>query len=315
MTIMQGRDTPRAQSKRQLPAAILLGLLTFVVTPVTATIIAIPLFLLGKASGDASPTLMVAKLLGFREITGYLTAYFLLIGVFALVGDLATAVISWFINRSRKLAVVTFLSAFLFQGILVAVVVPVILKKSNEAVEAGIARERAYQKTARMGDPGFELHEPYSDAELLNRHPEFGPLHKKLRILVPVSVSQAGAFLVHVQYSYSKGSEWGNPPSKEVTTTLDVGEHRIELEFDSDGSFGYWSPALVGGKAEIGLYYLVSQQQMFDEMNADSSIDKQYLAQFLEDWTKYQKKSGKDPQADKTKPPITKYVDRREVRF
>jgi hypothetical protein len=26
-----------------------------------------------------------------------------------------------------------------------------------------------------MGDPGFELHEPYSDAEPLNRHPEFGP--------------------------------------------------------------------------------------------------------------------------------------------
>jgi hypothetical protein len=104
---------------------------------------------------------------------------------------------------------------------------------------------------------------------------------------------------VHVQYSYSKGSEWGNPPSKEVTTTLDVGEHRIELEFDSDGSFGYWSPALVGGKAEIGLYYLVSQQQMLDEMNADSSIDKQYLAQFLEDWTSI-RRIGKGPQADKT---------------
>jgi hypothetical protein len=312
---MQDLDSPAAQSKKRLPIAIMLGLLTFVVTPVTSVIVAAPLFLLGKISGDVSPTVVVANLLRLREITGYLAAYFLLIAVFALIGDLATAAISWLINRSRKLAFITFVSAFLFQGMLVAVVVPLTTKKSQKDVEAVIARERSYQKMAGVGDVRYEVQEPYTDAEIRNSRPEFGRLHRKLRIVVPVSVSQAGAFRVTARYSWSRAGEWGSTRMKEEMKTLDVGEHQFEMEFVADGSFGFWSPKYVGGTAEIKLYYVQSEQEVHDALSADPSIDEKQLALLSEERRKLLKSAGIDNQTDKTKPTLNRYIERKEVNF
>jgi hypothetical protein len=228
---------------------------------------------------------------------------------------LATAVISWYINRSRQLAVVTFVSALIFEGIAVAFILSVTTKQSREIKEAGIERLQAYRQAATMGNPGFSVHEPYTDAEIVNRRPEFGPLYKKLRIVVPVSVSRAGAYRANVSYRYSKAGEWGHPASKETMKTLDVGDQVLEVEFVADGTFGFWSPELVGGSAVIGLYYVASAQEVLNDMNAGPSIDNWYIPPSVKDGVQSLKKSVADSQMDKNNPAFNKHIDRKEVYF
>lgn len=308
------QGAPEALPKGKLPIAILLGLLTFVVTPITSTVIAIPFFFLGKLS-ESSPTVIFMHIFGLRELGGYIIAYFLLFGFLVLLGDFTTAVITWFITRSNRLATVTFFSALTFQIVLAAIVVPMAIKESGNTMEAGIASERSYQQAAKIGNAGFTLHEPYSDVEIGNRHPEYGPLYKRLHVVVPVSVSKAGVYQAHVQYSFSKAGEWGSARMKDVTETFGVGEHTMEVEFIADGSYGFWSPASVGGTAVIQLTYLVSEQELIDKYNADPSIDKKILEKILKDKEKLLKGRGLDTRDAQIEPTISQYVERKEVHF
>ena len=308
------QGAPEALPKGKLLIAILLGLLTFVVTPITSTIIAIPFFFLGKLS-ESSPTAILMNIFGLRELGGYFIAYFLLFGFLVLLGDFTTAVISWFVTRSNKLATITFLSALSFQIVIAAIVVPMAMKESGDTMEAGITSAMSYQHSAKIGNAGFTLHEPYSDVEIGNRHPEYGPLYKKLHIVVPVSVSMAGVYQAHVEYSYSKAGERGRGLMKDVTETFGVGEHTMEVEFIDDGSYGFWSPASVGGTAVIQLTYLVSEQELIDKYNADPSVDKKIPEKILKDKEKLLKGRGLDTSDDQIKPTISQYVERKEVHF
>ena len=127
---------PNEKPKGGLILAILLGLLTFVVTGAIALVIAIPFLFLGKISESFNPIVIIAGIFGLRELSGFFAAQFILIAFFALIGDFGTAIISWFINRSKKLATVTFVSALIFQIISIAIVLPATLKKSQETMNS-----------------------------------------------------------------------------------------------------------------------------------------------------------------------------------
>lgn len=303
-------DLPSEKPKGGLLLAILLGLLTFVVTSVIALVIAIPFFFLGKVSESFNPIVIIAGIFGLRELGGFFAAQFILILFFALLGDLGTAVISWFINRSKKIATVTFFSALIFQIVAVAIVLPVTLKKSQETMNAGIKSEKSYQQFAKIGDVTFDVQEPYSDIEIGNRHPEYGSMYKKLQIVIPVSVSQAGTYQVNVRYSFSKAGEMGSAPMKDATETFGIGEHTMKVEFLANeiSSYGFWSPAFVGGTAEIQLSYLTSEKELLDKINSDSAIDKKIREQFLKD-------EGLDTREAQTKPTINKFIERKKVHF
>lgn len=303
-----------AQPKGKLPIAILLGLLTFVVTPVTATIIAIPFFLLGKIF-ESFNLMPAANIFGLREIGGFFVAYFILTGILALLGDYATAVISWFINRSKKLAAITFVSALMFQLVLVAIVLPMTIKESREITEARIEYEKSFRQFAKIGNASFSVHEPYPDVEIVNRRLEYGHMYKKLRIVVPISVLQAGVYQVHIRYRFFKAGEWGSTPMKDVTETFDVGEHTTEVEFLADGSFGFWSPESIGGTAEIKLFYLISEKELLDKMNSGPSVDKKIIEQILKGKEQLLKGKGLDTKDAQAKPTINKIVEIKEVHF
>jgi hypothetical protein len=87
--------------------AITLGLLTFVVTPLVAVVFTIPLLLLGKTSEAFNPIMIIAQIIGHRELGGFFAAQFILIGFLALIGDFATPIISWRTCHLIKLAVLT----------------------------------------------------------------------------------------------------------------------------------------------------------------------------------------------------------------
>ncbi len=303
-------DLPIQKTKGGFLLAILLGLLTFVVTSIIALVIVIPFFFLGKVSESFNPIVIIAGIFGLREVSGFFAAQFILILFFALIGDFGTAIISWFINRSKKLATITFFSALIFQIIAVAFVLTATLKKSQETMNAGIEREKSYQQFAKIGNVTLEVQEPYSDVEIGNRHPEYGPMYKKIQIVIPVSVSQAGAYQVNVRYSFSKAGESGSAPMRDATATLGVGENTMQVEFLAHeiSSYGFWSPVSVGGTAEIQLSYLASEKELLDKINSDSTIDKKVLEQFLKD-------EGLDKRNAKTKPTVNKFIERKEVNF
>lgn len=297
-------------SKGKLAIAILLGLLTFVVTPVVAIIVTTPFLFLGKISESFNPIIIIASIFGLRELGGFFAAQFILIAFLALFGDLVTAIISWFINRSKKLATITFVSAIVFQCVSVAIVFSVTIKKSHETIQSGIEHEQSYQQYAQIGDASFDVQEPYSDPEIDNRHPEYGPMYKKLRVLIPVSVSQPGTYQVNVRYSFAKNGESGSTPMKEMVATLGIGTQAMQIEMLAHeiSSYGFWSPASVSGTAEVQLSYLVSEKELLNKIDSDSKVDQKILEQFLKD-------EGLNQQEAQTKPTISKFIERKEFHF
>jgi hypothetical protein len=129
-------------------------------------------------------------------------------------------------------------------------------------MEASIARERSYAQYATIGDVSYTLREQYSDQEITNLHPEFGPIFRKLEIVVPLSVSQAGEYQVTVEYLFEKDKVSGGTRMKSTTRAFEAKDHTVRFEFlanESRGNYGYWEPAAVEGKVEVQLLYSASK--------------------------------------------------------
>jgi hypothetical protein len=297
-------------NRKQSLLAVFWGLLAFVVTPLVAIVILLPFFLLGKISESFNPTIIISKIFELRGLGGFFTAQFTVIGVSAVIGAFATAIISWLINHSKKLATITFVSALIFQFVSVAIIFTLTIKDSKETMMAEIRSEKVYQHFAKIGNVGFEVKEPYSDIEIDNLHPEYGLLYKKLQINIPLSVSQAGVYQVHFRYSFSKANKTGGTPMKNTTKSFGVGEHTMQVEFLAHeiSNYGFWSPASVGGTVDIQLSYLASENELLDKISSDSAIDKKIFDQFLKD-------EGLKTRLAKPKPTINKFVERKAIQF
>lgn len=286
--------------------AILLGLLTFVVTGVTALVIAIPFFFLGKISESFNPIVIIAGIFGLRELGGFFAAQFILLALFALIGDFGTAVISWFINRSKKLASITFVSALIFQVVAIVFILPAALKKSQETMNAGIRREKSYEQYARVTDVSFELQEPFSESRGINGKLVEVSLFKKLILVVPLSVSRAGTYRVNVEYS---DNEIGSTLMKDAVGVLTIGTHTIRVEFLANESreYGYASPGSVKGTAQIQLFYLVSKKELLSSLKSASAVNQKALQRFMKD-----EGLNRGTSPDST---VNKFVERKKVQF
>lgn len=300
---------PSEKPKGGLILAIFLGLLTFVVTGVIALVIAIPFLFLGKISESFNPIVIIAGIFGLRELGGFFAAQFILIAVFALLGDFGTAVISWFINRSKKLASITFVSALIFQIIAVAFVLPATLKKSQETMNAGIEREKSYEQYATIGDISVEPQEPFKFSYALNGQLTEAPLFKKLVFTIPLSVLRAGTYDVYVKYSGKSNFYANSNSSPNIRQTLSVGIHLVKIEFVAGEApnLGYEAPKSVQGKASIEVNYLASKRELLDSLKSDGTVDQKVLQQFMKDEGLDQ---GVSP--DST---VNKFVERKEVQF
>ena len=292
--------------EKKILVAVLLGLLTFVIAPAVTLIIAIPFLFLGKISASFYPIEIIARIFRLQGLGGFFSAQAILILLFALVGDFATAVISWFLNRSKKLAAITFVSALIFQFGLLIIVVPVVLKKAEQRMQTGIQREKSFEQYATIGDVSFEVQEPFSQQWGINGKLVELSLFKKLVLIMPISVSRAGTYQVYAQYS---DREIGGTPMKDITQTLNAGTNIIKIEFLANESreYGYTSPKSVGGTAQIQLYYLASQKELLDTLKSDNTIKRKVLEQFM----KYE---GLD-KGGSSNVTINKFVGRKEVQF
>jgi hypothetical protein len=299
-------NLPSEKSKGGLNVAILLGIPTFVITPVIALVISIPFFFLGKISESFNLILIIAGIFGLQELGGFFAAQCILLAFFALLGDFGAAIISWFINRSKKLAAVTFASALIFQIIAAAVVLSLTLNKSQETMNAGIEREKSFEQYAAIGDVSFEVQESFSESRAINGKLVEVSLFKKLILIVPITVSRAGTYQINAQY---KDSEIGSTPRKDVIQALDVGANTVRITFLANESreYGYSSPKSTKGTAQIQLSYLASQQELLESLKLDSTADQKVFQQFMKD-------EGLDKGVNPNST-VNKFVGRKEVQF
>lgn len=291
---------PNEKPKGSLIIAILLGLLTFVVTGILAVIIIVVLLPF---------KINLATLLLFGAWGGYAAIQFGLFILFALLGDFGTAVISWFVSRSKKLASITFVSALVFQIIALAVIIPATLKKSQETMNAGIAKENSYTQYAIIGDVSVDPQEPFKFSYALNGKMAEVSLYKKLIFNIPVFVSQAGAYQVNVQYTSDSSFYANSDSSPNTKQILDIGNHVIKIEFVAGAApnLGYELPSSIHGKASVQLDYLALKKELLDSLKSDNTVDQKVLQQFMKDEGLDQ---GVNPNST-----VNKFVGRKEVQF
>jgi len=296
---------PDNKPKGGLLLAILLGLLTFFVTGA----IALPFFFLGKVSESFNLIIITAEIVGLSGLGGVLAAEFILVLFFSLIGDFGTAIISWFINRSKKLATVTFFSALIFQIIAVAVVLPATLKKSQETMNAGIEREKSYEQYATIGDVTVDPQEPSKFSYALNGKLIETTLFKKLVFNIPVVVSRAGPYEVNVQYTDDSSFYANSDSSPSTKQVLDVGNHTIKVEFvaGTAPNLGYELPSSVHGLALVQLDYLSSKKELLNSLQSDNTVDQKVFQQFMKD-------EGLD-QGVSSDSTVNKFVGKKEVQF
>lgn len=270
--ILPNQVLPDEKPKGNLVIAILLGLLTFIVTGILAVVLMV-IFLPFKIN--------IAALLLVGAWGGYAAIQLGLFILFALLGDFGTAVISWFVNRSKKLASITFVSALIFQIIALAVVIPATLKKSQETMNAGIAEEKSYTQYAIIGDITVDPQEPSNFSYALNGKLIETTLFKKLVFNIPVAVSHIGVYKVNVQYT-SNSSFYANSNSSPSTKQIfDVGNHVIKIEFIAGvaPNLGYELPSSVHGRVSVQIDYLASTKELLDSLKSDNTVDQKILQQ------------------------------------
>jgi hypothetical protein len=124
---------PNKKPKKGLILAILLGLLNIIITPV---IVFLTLYLsefLSKISEIFHPTviiaLIIAVIFGLEGLDALIPAHIILMVLLGIIGAFITAKISWFINRSKKLAFITFVSASIFYFILLIILLSSLILK------------------------------------------------------------------------------------------------------------------------------------------------------------------------------------------
>jgi len=245
-----------------------LGLLTFIITPLVVLVIIVPLLLLGMISESFNPIIVLAKILDLQDLGGFFAAQFVLMGLLALSGDFVAALLSWRVSHSSASATITFFSALTFQCVGLGIILPLTVKQSQRTMEDSLARELAYAQHATIGEASYETKGKYSDDEITNLYPEYGPLYRKLVITVPISVSQAGPYRVAVEYGFTSNGLSRSTPQKQVTRNLDAEEHTVRFEFlasESRGSYGYWSPGSVGGKIWVQLDYFAPKTGILND--------------------------------------------------
>ena len=183
---------------------------------------------MGKIPETFNPITTIAKNSGLQGLGGFIAAQFIFLGLLAVIGDFAAALISWRAYQSKKLATLTFISAIIFQVVAVLIVLPTTVGQSQGIIESGIEREKKYKQYAQLGDIKYEVYEPYSDREITNLYPEYGTIYKRLEIVVPISVAQPGIYMVAVEYRFAKEKLLGNTRVKEIIRTFKTKDYTIK---------------------------------------------------------------------------------------
>ena len=233
-----------------------MGALTYMVTPLTTLVVALP-FLLMTGFREGAGLEVIAKALHLEGLGGFFVAMMILGLLFWLFGILATGFISWRVYRSRSLAALTMAAAFGFQ--VVGAVVTYAARTWTEgrdiatmdsAFEAADARIRDF---ASLGAPEVSVRgrrDHWGDS-----YPQFGPYYEYMDVALPVLVRQPGTYHVEAQYQGAHPEIYNSGSSLDTTLALQAGRDTLRLSFRASM---YRSPAYTGGRAWAETRYVMT---------------------------------------------------------
>lgn len=291
--------------------AVALGALGFVVTPLASTVLLLPFVLLSKFNEALNPIEIVARLTRLEDsgLGGFFLVVMILVVGMVLVGSALTVFLCRRAVHSRKLAVITFISALGLQLAVGAVVFIFTMQRAQSTMQEGIEQERAYQQYARIGEIVYSAHEPYTDWQAVNGQMVQTSLYRRLVISIPVSVAQAGTYQAGIRYSGdAAGTVNLATTRKQVVQELGVGAQVMtaEFQFAESGGYGYLTPKT----AQVELYYLASKEEILGQMRSGSANTRE--REIVEQFVKEQglEDSGLDGEST-----FRKFVERKEVQF
>lgn len=289
--------------KIRILVSFLMGLLTFAIYPLILFIALAIFFVLGKISENFNPIIIIAKIFHLREIIGFFASYLILIILLGLLSNFGAAMISWRVNRSKKLAAITFFAALIFQIIFVVTTFSATSKKSQENIASSKRQEESFKEYAHIDDDiSFELEDPFTYAQALHGKVEEVSVFKKLTILVTISAKKAGNYKIYLEYRDNKikGS-----PDATIEQYLNLGKNVIKIELLSNQSseYGYFDRKLTQGSVKINLDYLATVQEILDKITLDNPDERKLSERFFKD-------SGLNKNSI-----ISRFVEQKEIRF
>jgi hypothetical protein len=249
---------------KRIPAplgAVLLGALTFVVTPLAALLVAVP-FLIMTGFRQGAAVELIAKAFRLEGLGGFFGAMMILGGLFWLLGCLAMGFVSWRIYRDQRLVALTVVSAFGFQ------IVRTILSFTIATVTGGhdaagqdsafAMVQRQIEGYAALGTPQVTVrgrHDDWGDDYL-----EFGPYYEFLDVSLPILVRRPGNYHLEVRYQGGHPELYSSGAGLDTTLALGVGSDTLRLGFRPSM---YRSPEYTGGSARAEMRYMITQRQYF----------------------------------------------------
>jgi len=251
--------------KRPLLTALLLGPLTFVVTPLVGLLIAMPVLLLSRVSERFHPIFSIARLLHLEELAGYFAGAIIFVGIIAVVGDVATGVLAGVMLKSRRWALVTFVTALVCQGALLGVQTTRPFHQEPISAEADWTME--FKDHAEVGEIRAEAEIPYGDI-VFNPNEELGPIYGRITLTAPITVRHAGRYQVSVSYECQTPDSERSGYSIDSIRTFPAGSFNATTDLRTNMPPWYWTPRATGGTAVIRLEYMATRRDRDDAMKA-----------------------------------------------
>lgn len=274
----------------------LLAILLSFTSPFIGSLLAIIVTILLLPFGINFPAMLL-----FGALGGYFALQFGLLILFALLGDVGAALISWKINGSKKLALITFFSALIFQIISVTVFFKSGVEDSHKSMNEAITEEKSYTNYAKIIDISVEAREPFKFLYALNGKMTEVDLFKKLIFNISVNVLEAGTYEFYLTYNDGSDFDADSKSSPRVEKTLQVGHNNITIEMiaGSAPNLGYELPSAVASLATVQVGYLVSKKELMASTKFVNKTDEKLSMEIINN-------------ADEV---ISKFVEKKQKQF
>src|SRR3989344_3561282 len=225
-------------------------------------------------------------------------------------------------KRARVVLLVSFL--LLLFGFVVAIFgivnwfssLKTVGKEAQSNIEVGIAEEKQWQTYASIGKVSAKFVEPYSELQGINGKLVKVSLYKKLEVVVPVIVKNAGNYEIFASYGTKGGDGFYSSVTEMQTKNqfFNIGEQAVSFEF-TNSPYG-WSSEVLDKAIKIGLDYMATRDEIDAQLNQERknmSPEYQELVRKAEEtFNKYDSAGSNNDGRSQT---VGKLVESKEVKF
>ena len=247
---------------KRIGGALLLGPLSLFATFAIAILVFLVVFLMDMAVGKGR---VIGTLGGDLDTASVSLSVFMVISITA--GSAVAAYVSWRLFRSMGLTALTLLAGLASHVVFMvgSAAVPFgdtspVARSLNAKQEAADAyADSVHAQYASIDTLSYEMVEPMAGLAS-KKHPELGPLYRKIVLRVPVTIQHPGSYKLVGFYEDRQGRPFQRKGSTGYDT-LGVGGQQLSVAIDF-GRDGVRSPEGIGGLARVELYGVVDRREL-----------------------------------------------------